>query len=85
MSVGGTIVNITGHVGLAVRCSWCRQIGSARSESKIVTAVDVSVIRVAAVFSGELLEIGVKVFLIFLLANLLRHEESGADNDCDTY
>jgi len=78
----GPVVNITGHVSLVGR--WCGQIGSAGSESIIVTAADVPVIRVVAMVCRGFFEVGLKIFFGLSLANLLNQEEDGAGNDCGT-
>lgn len=77
----GPVVNVTGHVILVV-CR-CGQIGSAGSESVIVTAANVPVARVVATAGREFLE-GVEIFFVLPLANFLDQEEDGAYNDGGT-
>jgi len=55
--VGGAIVNVARHVSLIVRRG--SQIGSAGSESEVVTAADVRVVGVAPVVNRGLLEVGI--------------------------
>jgi hypothetical protein len=70
-------VNITGHVSLVVGRG--SQIGSAESESIIVTAADVAV-AIPSV-SRELLEVGIQFFFVLALADLLDQEEGGTNDD----
>jgi len=78
---GRTIVDVTRHVSLAVRR--CGQIGSARSESKIVAA-NVPVVGVVATTSRGLLKVCIEIFFVFSLANFLDQEEDCAYNDGGT-
>lgn len=78
---GRAVVDITGHISLAVH--WCCQIGSAGPESEIVAA-NIPVTRVVAIISRELLEVGVEFLFILPLANPLDHEEYCANNDGGT-
>ena len=77
-------MNVTRHVSLVIR--WCGQIGSAGSESIIVTAANVPIARVvvAAAGRGWLLEIGIEFFFVLPLANFLDDEEDGAYDDGGT-
>lgn len=80
--VSRTVVNVTRHESLAV----CRhsQIGSARSKPKIVAATNVSVARLVAMVSRELLEVGIEFFFLLSLTELLDQEEDGASEDRGT-
>ena len=60
------------------------QIGSAGSESIIVTATNVPTARIVAMDNGGFLEIGVEIFFVLSLANFLDQEEDGASDDGGT-
>ena len=78
--VGSAIVNVTRQVSLIVRREG--QIGSAGSESELVTTARVLVASVVVVVvSRELLEVGVQLVFVPTPASLLDHEEDRADND----
>lgn len=74
-------MDVTRHVKLIIRRG--SQFGNAGSESVIVTATDVSGVRVVAAVDGGLLEVGIKFVFVLAFANLLDQEEDGTSNDGD--
>ena len=80
MLASSAIMDVTRHVGLVIRRG--SQIGSAGSESVIVTAG--VLIASVVIVSGELLEVGVQFLFVPPLASLLDQEECDANNDGNT-
>jgi len=80
MLASSAIMDVTRHIGLVIRRG--SQIGSAGSESVIVTAG--VLIASVVIVSGELLEVGVQFLFVSPLAGLLDQEEGGTDNDGNT-
>jgi len=80
MLASSAIMDVTRHVSLVIRRG--SQIGSAGSESVIVTAG--VLIASVVIVSGELLEVGVQFLFVPPLPSLLDQEKDGTDDDGNT-